>query len=153
MYKFVLIVLFTLSYSVETASTRVQSRSVIIDFRKLNYNEKIDTLSFIKAQSNKLIIHFLHQSLEVQNIISIDRDSVEVELLDSWWWNKPKQPILYHSNKSPIKSIDEHINEPSYSRMLPMQAIIEIQIIQKKPLIILLLPALVVIVVMGFFWL
>ena len=114
----------------------------------LNYNEKVDTLIYIKKKSNKIILYSSYYNLEVHNIISIEGNSIEVELLDYWWWNRPKQPVF--NKMSPIETISNRA-EPSLRKIISIQDIIKIRIIKKKPLIIVLLPALVILVVMKAF--
>ena len=143
MYKYLPILFFSLSFSV-TNDSLLKS---IIDLSKLNYNEKMDTLRFVKNQSNKIILFLPQYRLKVQNIISIDNDSLEVELLDSWWWNKPKSKHSVYHNISPIESKSNY-SKPSFTKILPIQEIVAIEILNKKPLIILFLPALIVLMVM-----
>ena len=146
MYKYLPILFFSLSFSVTNDSLL----SSIIDLSKLNYNEKMDTLRFVKNQSNKIILFLPQYRLKVQNIISIDNDSLEVELLDSWWWNKPKSKHSVYHNISPIESKSNY-SKPSFTKILPIQEIVAIEILNKKPLIILFLPALIVLMVMSTF--
>ena len=146
MYKYLPILFFSLSFSVTNDSLL----SSIIDLSKLNYNEKMEILVFVKNQSNKIILFLPQYRLKVQNIISIDKDSLEVELLDSWWWNKPKSKHSIYYNISPIESTSNH-SRPSLTKILPIQEIVAIEILNKKPLIILFLPALIVLMVMGIF--
>jgi len=150
MYKIIPFLLFAFSFPITTDSLLIQSES-IIDLRNLNYNEKVDTLRFIKKQSNKIIIYLSDYKLEAQNITLIGTDSIEVELMDSWWWNKPKQPVLYHTNKSPIESLVKHIDEPSYREMFSIQDIIAIHIIKKNLFIIVGIPAFMLLSVIGLF--
>ena len=142
------ILLFAHGLGASNDSISVQPGSIIIDFRNLNYNEKVDTLIYIKKKSNKIILYSSYYNLEVHNIISIEGNSIEVELLDYWWWNKPKQPVF--NKMSPIETISNRA-EPSLRKIISIQDIIKIRIIKKKPLIIVLLPALVILVVMKAF--
>ena len=148
MYKLLPILLFAYGLAVTTDSIRVQSGDIMVDFRNLDYNEKVDTLIYIKKKSNEIIIHSAYYNLRVQNIISIEGDSVEVELLDYWWWNKPKQPVF--NKMSPIETISNR-TEPSHSRILPIQDIMVIQILKKDSLFIVLLPSLLILIVIKAF--
>ena len=146
MYKYLPILFFSLSFSVTNDSLL----SSIIDLSKLNYNEKMDTLRFVKNQSNKIILFFPQFKLKVQNIISIDSNNVEVELLDSWWWNKPKSKHSVFYNISSIESTSNK-NGPSYIKRLPIQDIIAVQMLDKNRIIIFLLPTLLILLVMQMF--
>ena len=86
--------------------------------------------------------------LEIENIISINEDSITVELVDDWWWNKPKQPVF--NNRSPIESMTDQ-SEASYSEVIAIEDITAIQLIKEKPLILLLLPGILVLVLMKSF--
>ena len=148
-YKIFPFLLFAFSFPLTSDSLLIQSES-IIDLRNLNYNEKMDTLRFVKNQSNKIILFLPQYRLKVQNIISLDKDSLEVELLNSWWWNKPKSRHSVYYNISPIESTSNH-SKPSFTKILPIQEIVAIEILDKNSLIILFLPALIVLMVMGIF--
>ena len=138
----------SLSFSIASDSIKVQFSEKLIDFQNLNLKGKIKTLKIIKKKSNKFIIYLPKYSLEIENIISIKEDSIKVELLDDWWWNKPKQPVF--NNISPIESIADK-TEASYSRVIPIEDIIAIKLIKEKPLILLLLPGLLILLVMRTF--
>ena len=124
------------------------SNSEIIYFHNLGMAEKVDTLKFANKNSNKIIIELTTYSLEVEKIINFKEDSVVVELLDDWWWNKPKQPVFH--NRSPIETPFEG-DRASYNRVIPIEDIQAIHIVKKKPLIILLMPAILVVLIMKSF--
>lgn len=148
MSKFILIIIFSLSFSIASDSIKVYSSEKLIDFQKLSLKEKVRTLKVIMNKSDKFIIYLPKYRIEVKNIISIIGDSIKVELLDNWWWNKPKQPVF--NNRSPIESLADQ-TAASYSRVIPIEDITAIQLIKKKPLILLLLPGILVILVMRTF--
>jgi len=145
MAKLILIIILSLCFSIASDSIKVQFSEKLIDFQKLNLKEKVKILRVIKKMSNKFIIYLPKYSLEIENIISIKEGSIKVELLDDWWWNKPKQPVF--SNRSPIESLADQ-SEASYSRIIPIEDITAIQLIKEKPLILLLLPGILVVVLM-----
>ena len=123
-----LILLFAHGLGASNDSISVKSGSIIIDFSNLNYNEKVDALIYIKKKSNKIILYSSYYNLEVHNIISIEGDSIEVELLDYWWWNKPKSKhSILTARMLPIESTSEQSN-PSFKKILKVQDIIAIQI-------------------------
>ena len=101
-----------------------------------------------KKNSDEVIIYLSKYSLEIENIISINEDSIKVELIDDWWWNKPKQPVF--NNRSPIESMTDQ-SEASYSEVIAIEDITAIQLIKEKPLILLLLPGILVLVLMKSF--
>ena len=148
MSKVILIIILSLSFSIASDSIKVQFSEKLIDFQNLSLKEKVKILRVIKKKSNKFIIYLPKYSLEIENIISIKEDSIKVELLDDWWWNKPKQPVF--SNRSPIESLADQ-SEANYSRVIPIEDITAIQLIKEKPLILLLLPGLLVLVLMKTF--
>ena len=86
MYKLLPILLFAYGLAVTTDSIRVQSGDIMVDFRNLDYNEKVDTLIYIKKKSNEIIIHSAYYNLRVQNIISIEiyANWVRKEELERW---------------------------------------------------------------------
>ncbi len=145
MSKLILIIILSLSFSIASDSIKVQFSEKLIDFQKLSLKEKVKILRVIKKKSNKFIIYLPKYSLEIENIISIKEDSIKVELLDDWWWNKPKQPVF--SNRSPIESMTDQ-SEASYSEVIAIEDITAIQLIKEKPLILLLLPGILVVVLM-----
>ena len=145
MSKLILIIILSLSFSIASDSIKVQFSEKLIDFQKLSLKEKVKILRVIKKKSNKFIIYLPKYSLEIENIISIKEDSIKVELLDDWWWNKPKQPVF--SNRSPIEYLADQ-SEASYSRVIPIEDITAIQLIKEKRLILLLLPGILVVVLM-----
>ena len=102
----------------------------------------------LKKKSDKVIIYLSKYWLEIENINSINEDSIKVELLDDWWWNKPKQPVF--NNRSPIESMTDQ-SEASYSEVIAIEDITAIQLIKEKPLILLLLPGILVLVLMKSF--
>ena len=114
----------------------------------MNLKEKIKTLRSIKKNSDEVIIYLSKYRLEIENIISIKEDSIKVELLGDWWWNKPKQPVF--NNRSPIESMTDQ-SEASYSEVIAIEDITAIQLIKEKPLILLLLPGILVLVLMKSF--
>tara|TARA_Y100000758_G_scaffold260332_1_gene198282 strand:- start:104 stop:454 length:351 start_codon:yes stop_codon:yes gene_type:complete len=114
----------------------------------MNLKEKVKTLRSIKKNSDKVIIYLSKYKLEIENIISIKEDSIKVELLGEWWWNKPKQPVFY--NRSPIESMTDQ-SEASYSKVIALEDITAIQLIKEKPLVLLLLPGILVLVLMKSF--
>ena len=148
MFKMILILLLHFSFSNASDSIKVQFSEKLIDFQKLNLKEKVKPLRVIKKKSNKFIIYLPKYSLEIENIISIKEDSIKVELLDDWWWNKPKQPVF--NNRSPIESMTDQ-SEASYSEVIAIEDITAIQLIKEKPLILLLLPGILVLVLMKSF--
>jgi hypothetical protein len=114
----------------------------------MNLKEKVKTLRSVKKNSDKVIIYLSKYRLEIENINSINEDSIKVELLDDWWWNKPKQPVF--NNRSPIESMTDQ-SEASYSEVIAIEDITAIQLIKEKPLILLLLPGILVLVLMKSF--
>ena len=106
------------------------------------------TLRSVKKNSDKVIIYLSKYWLEIENINSINEDSIKVELIDDWWWNKPKQPVF--NNRSPIESMTDQ-SEASYSEVIAIEDITAIQLIKEKPLILLLLPGILVLVLMKSF--
>ena len=148
MFKMILILLLNFSFSIASDSIKVQFSEKLIDFQKLSLKEKVKILRVIKKKSNKFIIYLPKYSLEIENIISIKEDSIKVELLDDWWWNKPKQPVF--NNRSPIESMTDQF-EASYSEVIAIEDITAIQLIKEKPLILLLLPGILVVVLMKSF--
>ena len=148
MFKMILILLLHFSFSNASDSIRVQSDAIIIDFQTMNLKEKVKTLRSIKKNSGKVIIYLSKYRLEIENIISIKEDSIKVELLGDWWWNKPKQPVFY--NISPIESMTDQY-EASYRKVIAIEDITAIQLIKEKPLILLLLPGILVLVLMKSF--
>ena len=145
MFKMILILLLLFSFSNASDSIRVQSDAIIIDFQTMNLKEKVKTLRSIKKNSDKVIIYLSKYRLEIENIISVNEDSIKVELIDDWWWNKPKQPVF--NNRSPIESMTDQ-SEASYSEVIAIEDITAIQLIKEKPLILLLLPGILVVVLM-----
>jgi len=145
MCNFLIPLLFSLSFSQNSDSIYFQSTSKFVDLRKMNNNEKVAILMSINNNYNEYVIYCTSYSLEVQNIINVDRDSVEVELLDYWWWNKPIEPVFY--NASPIERMTKK-NQPSFIKKLAIQDIIAIKILLKKPLFIFVLPVLLVLFIM-----
>ena len=143
---FILLLHFSLSNASD--SIRVQLDAIIIDFQTMNLKEKVKTLRSVKKNSDKVIIYLSKYRLEIENIISINEDSIKVELLDDWWWNKPKQPVF--NNRSPIESMTDQ-SEASYSEVIAIEDITAIQLIKEKPLILLLLPGILVLVLMKSF--
>ena len=144
----ILILLLNFSFSNASDSIRVQSDAIIIDFQTMNLKEKVKTLRSVKKNSDKVIIYLSKYWLEIENINSINEDSIKVELLDDWWWNKPKQPVF--NNRSPIESMTDQ-SEASYSEVIAIEDITAIQLIKEKPLILLLLPGILVLVLMKSF--
>ena len=144
----ILILLLPFSFSNASDSIRVQSDAIIIDFQTMNLKEKVKTLRSVKKNSDKVIIYLSKYWLEIENINSINEDSIKVELLDDWWWNKPKQPVF--NNRSPIESMTDQ-SEASYSEVIAIEDITAIQLIKEKPLILLLLPGILVLVLMKSF--
>ena len=144
----ILILLLNFSFSNASDSIRYQSDAIIIDFQSMNLKEKVKTLRSIKKNSDEVIIYLSKYRLEIENIISINEDSIKVELLDDWWWNKPKQPVF--NNRSPIESMTDQ-SEASYSEVIAIEDITAIQLIKEKPLILLLLPGILVLVLMKSF--
>ena len=144
----ILILLLNFSFSNASDSIRVQSDAIIIDFQTMNLKEKVKTLRSIKKNSDEVIIYLSKYRLEIENIISINEDSIKVELIDDWWWNKPKQPVF--NNRSPIESMTDQ-SEASYSEVIAIEDITAIQLIKEKPLILLLLPGILVLVLMKSF--
>ena len=148
LFKIILILLLHFSFSNASDSIRVQSDAIIIDFQTMDLKEKIKTLRSIKKNSDEVIIYLSQYKLEIENIISIKEDSIKIELLGEWWWNKPKQPVFY--NRSPIESMTDQ-SEASYRKVIALEDIIAIQLIKEKPLILLLLPGILVLVLMKSF--
>ena len=148
MFKMIFILLLHLSFSNASDSIRYQSDAIIIDFQSMNLKEKVKTLRSVKKNSDKVIIYLSKYRLEIENINSINEDSIKVELLDDWWWNKPKQPVF--NNRSPIESMTDQ-SEASYSEVIAIEDITAIQLIKGKPLILLLLPGILVLVLMKSF--
>ena len=148
MFKMILILLLNFSFSNASDSIRVQSDAIIIDFQTMNLKEKVKTLRSVKKNSDKVIIYLSKYRLEIENIYSINEDSIKVELLDDWWWNKPKQPVF--NNRSPIESMTDQ-SKASYSEVIAIEDITAIQLIKEKPLILLLLPGILVLVLMKSF--
>ena len=148
MFKMILILLLNFSFANASDSIRVQSDAIIIDFQTMNLKEKVKTLRSVKKNSDKVIIYLSKYRLEIENINSINEDSIKVELLDDWWWNKPKQPVF--NNRSPIESMTDQ-SEASYSEVIAIEDITAIQLIKEKPLILLLLPGILVLVLMKSF--
>ena len=148
MSKLILIIILSLSFSIASDSNKVQFSEKLIYFQNLSLKEKVTILRVIKKKSNKFIIYLPKYSLEIENIISIKEDSIKVELLDDWWWNKPKQPVFH--NRSPIESMTDQ-SEASYSEVIAIEDITAIQLIKEKPLILLLLPGILVLVLMKSF--
>ena len=148
MFKMILILLLHFSFSNASDSIRVKSDAIIIDFQTMNLKEKVKTLRSVKKNSDEVIIYLSKYRLEIENIISINEDSIKVELIDDWWWNKPKQPVF--NNRSPIESMTDQF-EASYSEVIAIEDITAIQLIKEKPLILLLLPGLLVLVLMKTF--
>ena len=148
MFKMILILLLHFRFSNASDSIRVQSDVIIIDFQIMNLKEKVKTLRSVKKNSDKVIIYLSKYWLEIENINSINEDSIKVELLDDWWWNKPKQPVF--NNRSPIESMTDQ-SEASYSEVIAIEDITAIQLIKEKPLILLLLPGILVLVLMKTF--
>ena len=144
----ILILLLHFSFSNASDSIRYQSDAIIIDFQSMNLKEKVKTLRSVKKNSDKVIIYLSKYRLEIENIISINEDSIKVELIDDWWWNKPKQPVF--NNRSPIESMTDQ-SEASYSEVIAIEDITAIQLIKEKPLILLLLPGILVLVLMKSF--
>ena len=144
----ILILLLNFSFSNASDSIRVQSDAIIIDFQTMNLKEKVKTLRSVKKNSDEVIIYLSKYRLEIENIISINEDSIKVELIDDWWWNKPKQPVF--NNRSPIESMTDQ-SEASYSEVIAIEDITAIQLIKGKPLILLLLPGILVLVLMKSF--
>ena len=148
MFKMIFILLLHFSLSNASDSIRVQLDAIIIDFQTMNLKEKVKTLRSVKQNSDKVIIYLSKYRLEIENIISINEDSIKVELIDDWWWNKPKQPVF--NNRSPIESMTDQ-SEASYSEVIAIEDITAIQLIKEKPLILLLLPGILVLVLMKSF--
>ena len=148
MFKMIFILLLHFSFSNASDSIRYQSDAIIIDFQTMNLKEKVKTLRSVKKNSDKVIIYLSKYRLEIENINSINEDSIKVELLDDWWWNKPKQPVF--NNRSPIESMTDQ-SEASYSEVIAIEDITAIQLIKEKPLILLLLPGILVLVLMKSF--
>ncbi len=148
MFKMILIILLHFSFSNASDSIRYQSDAIIIDFQSMNLKEKVKTLRSVKKNSDKVIIYLSKYRLEIENIYSINENSIKVELLDDRWWNKPKQPVF--NNRSPIESMTNQ-SETSYSEVIAIEDIIAIQLIKEKPLILLLLPGILVLVLMKSF--
>ena len=148
MSKLILIIILSISFSIASDSIKVQFSEKLIDFQKLSLKEKVKILRVIKKKSNKFIIYLPKYSLEIEKIISIKEDSIKVELLDDWWWNKPKQPVF--NNRSAIESMTDQ-SEASYSEVIAIEDITAIQLIKEKPLILLLLPGILVLVLMKSF--
>ena len=148
MFKMIFILLLHFSSSNASDSIRYQSDAIIIDFQSMNLKEKVKTLRSVKKNSDKVIIYLSKYRLEIENIYSINEDSIKVELLDDWWWNKPKQPVF--NNRSPIESMTDQ-SEASYSEVIAIEDITAIQLIKEKPLILLLLPGILVLVLMKSF--
>ena len=144
----IFILLLHFSFSNASDSIRYQSDAIIIDFQTMNLKEKVKTLRSIKKNSDEVIIYLSKYRLEIENIISINEDSIKVELIDDWWWNKPKQPVF--NNRSPIESMTDQ-SEASYSEVIAIEDITAIQLIKEKPLILLLLPGILVLVLMKSF--
>ena len=145
MFKMILILLLYFSFSNASDSIRVQSDVIIIDFQTMNLKEKVKTLRSVKKNSDKVIIYLSKYRLEIENIISINENSIKVELIDDWWWNKPKQPVF--NNRSPIESMTDQ-SKASYSEVIAIEDITAIQLIKGKPLILLLLPGILMLVLM-----
>ena len=149
MKKFIICLAFTFLFSQSDImlvdKINVESGAILIDMSTLDMNEKKDLLASLKKKTNKFIIHSRNYSLEVQKIIFIHDDSVNVELLDLWWWNRPKKPLFY--NVSPMESVAS-TNEPSHQKMIALHNVIAVQILKKNSVNILLFPLLIAVILM-----
>ncbi|MBC8256074.1 MAG: hypothetical protein H8E85_02050 [Candidatus Marinimicrobia bacterium] len=144
-YKIFFIFLLQFSFSIASDSIRVPSNDILIDFQLKNLNEKVKTLRSVKNNSHKVIFYLQSYKIEVKNIIFITEDSIKIELLNNWWWNKPRQPMF--NNNFPNESMSDQ-SEASYSEVIAINDITAIQLIKEKPLILLLLPGILVFLLM-----
>ena len=145
-FIFIVTNLFSQTNHSTTDAINIKSGDHITDFSSINVKEKMEILEFVKRKSNKVIIYFPQYRLEVQKIISFNSDSIEVELLDSWWWNKPKSKhSILTARMLPIESTS-HQSNPSFKKILKVQDIIAIQILKDKNLLTItsLLPILII---------
>ena len=149
MKKYIPCLIFTFLFSqtdvMSVEMINVESGAILIDMSNLDVNEKKDLFTSLRKKTNKFIFHSRNYSLEVQKIVLMHGDSVKVELLDSWWWNRPKKPLFY--NVSSMKSIAS-INEPSHQKTIDLHDIIAVQVLKKNSINVLTFPLLIVVILM-----
>ena len=149
MQKYMICLAFTFLFSqtdvMSVDMINVETGAILIDMSNLDVNEKKDLFTSLKKRTNKFIIHSRNYSIEVQKIVLMHNDSVKVELLDSWWWNRPKKPLFY--NAFSMESIAS-INEPSHQKMIDLHDIIAVQVLKKNSINVLTFPLLIVVIVM-----
>ena len=146
-YMICLVITFLFSQSeiMTVDNINVESGAILIDMTLLDVNEKKDLFTSLKKKSNKFIFHSYGHALEVQKIVFIQDDSLNVELLDSWWWNRPKKPLFY--NVSPMDPAAS-TNEPSYQKMIAMDNVIAVQVLKKNSINVLTFPLLIAVILM-----
>ena len=81
--------------------------------------------------------------LKVYQIISINGDKLNIELMDSWWWNRPKKPIYYN-----VFPNEKNLEEPSLLQEIPIDDIFAIQILKTNSFSILIFPVLIAVILM-----
>ena len=149
MKKYLICLAFTFLFSqtdvMSVEMINVESGAILIDMSNLDVDEKKDLFASLIIKTNKFILHSRNYSMEVQKIILMHDDSVKVELLDSWWWNRPKKPLFY--NASSMESMPS-FNEPSHQKMIDLNDIIAVQVLKKNSINVLTFPLLIVVILM-----
>lgn len=148
MNKLIPIILIVFSYSMSNDTLTISSEWNVINFINLSNKEKLDTLLFIQNQYDESRISFSKYTIEVQNIINVDGDSLTVELVDHWWWNNPQRPVeisRFHSGKILNQK------EPSLRETFFINEIIAIKVIQQKSPMVRFLPVFLIILFMKAF--
>ena len=137
--------LFSQSDNYLVEEINLEPGSTFIDLTTMNVIEKKNVLKSMKKKTNKFMFHFSRHDLMVQHIVSIEDDSLCVELLDSWWWNRPKKPLFY--NISPIESVAND-NEPSHKKIVLIEDIQAIQVLKNNSTSMVIFPLLLIVVFM-----
>ena len=144
MFKLIpILVLFNLILGYEFSAEDTNS---IINFNKLNYKQKIDTLLFLQNQSNKIIINFSSYRQNVEMIIAIINDSLKIELLNAKFSSLNNQQSISKNNRTNL-----YEKNTSNSKMISINDIQTINIINNPPWYISLLPIFLTIAILQMF--
>ena len=108
--------------------------------------QKSDTLDFIKNENNVIIIYLSEYQLNIEKILSIQKDSLELELLNEKWWNKRQYTSISPSSRTNLYKIN-----PSHTMMLSINDIDTIKIIKSTAWYISLLPIFITIAILTMF--
>ncbi len=145
LYKFIIIFFISYVFGLENSSAN-KNIHFSINFRNLTPIEKTDTLKFIKNNNDEIIIHLDQYQFPIDKILSIQKDSLELDLLNDKWWNKRQYISISSSSRTGLHKIN-----PSHNTMLAINDINKIDLIKNTAWYISLLPILITITILKMF--